>query len=209
MFTIRWIRTTIIFTLILLALPGLAQSTGGGYDRMDGDFIKPSKREQPKRNFNITNKERLNIYSVRRSANPRAGTGMTYTTTSDGSATGKIDEDVASTNRSTSDATGNPENTQSGESGQDGKVAPDAESNSQTGIKTTEAMDVVEDADMESIQRPLAVSETQLVFCSKRLMEYHLDQNCPMLKNVNPTRLTYAEAKATRYTACTECSGSR
>ena len=73
MFTLKWIRATVLIVCLVIGVPCLAQNAGTGYDRMDGNYVKPSRREQPKRNFNNTTKERLNIYKVKRSANSRAG----------------------------------------------------------------------------------------------------------------------------------------
>ncbi len=208
MFTLKWIRATAIFALLVLGLPCFAQNASGGYDRMDGDYVKPSKREQPKRNFNNITKERLNIYKVKRSANSRAGTGMQYVVSDDAPPANDSNESRRAKDRSV---------TLQGEEGTE--VQLDEPSDSITtdgdasasgeGLKTTEAADVVSEEAVPKVLPSRSVDPNQMVFCSKRLMEFHWDQDCAMLKNVRPTRLTYSDAKEAHYTECTHCGGKR
>lgn len=208
MFTMKWIRATAVFVFLVLGLPCLAQNAGVGYDRMDGDYVKPSKREQPKRNFNNTAKERLNIYKVKRSANSRAGTGMQYVVSKDTVPADDSHESRRAKDRSIVIQSDEGAGIQLDETAD--PTAAEAEgSDSENGLRTTEAVDVVSEAVMPEVLPSRAVDPNLMVFCSKRLMEFHWDQACSMLKNVKPTRLTYSDAKEAHYTECTACGGKR
>lgn len=206
MFTKRWIRITTMCTLFLLALPCLAQSSG--YDRMDGDVIKPSKREQPKRNFNLTKPTRDSNAPVQRSGD--AASGVTYTRTLSPISEDDRQESRAAKDRKTPERFRQPVDTHlsvpaagdEAEKAQDGAKADKA-------IETREAEDVVMEDVAAPAAKPLPLDENQLVFCSKRLHEFHWDVDCPMLKNVKPTRLTYKVAREARFTECTACGAAR
>ena len=206
MFTKRWIRITTMCTLFLLALPCLAQSSG--YDRMDGDVIKPSKREQPKRNFNLTKPTRDSNAPVQRSGD--AASGVTYTRTLSPISEDDRQESRAAKDRKTPERFRQPVGSHlsvpaagdEAEKAQDGAKADKA-------IETREAEDVVMEDVAAPAAKPLPLDENQLVFCSKRLHEFHWDVDCPMLKNVKPTRLTFKVAREARYTECTACGAAR
>lgn len=204
MFTKRWIWITTMCTLFLMALPCLAQSSG--YDRMDGDVIKPSKREQPKRNFNLTKPTRDPNAPVQRSGD--AASGVTYTRTLSPISEDDRQESRAAKDRKTPDRFRQPVDTHQSVPAtvDEAKKAQDGATADKT-IETREAEDVVVE-DMPAA-KPLPLDENQLVFCSKRLHEFHWDVDCPMLKNVKPTRLTYKVAREARYTECTACGAVR
>lgn len=208
MFTLKWIRAMAVFVFLVLGLPCLAQNAGSGYDRMDGDYIKPSTREQPKRNFNNTAKERLNIYKVKRSANSRAGTEMQYVVSTDTVPADDSHESRRAKDRSV--AVEGDEGTEIQLDEPADAVATEGEgSESDEGLQTTEAVNVVSEEVTPEVLPSSSVDPNQMVFCSKRLMEFHWDQECSMLKNVKPTRLTYSDAKEAHYTKCTACGGKR
>ncbi len=206
MFTLKWIRATAVFAFLVMGLPCLAQNAGSGYDRMDGDYVKPSKREQPKRNFNNTTKERLNIYRVKRSANSRAGTEMRYVVSTD-----TVPADDSHESRRAKDRSVAVPGNEGAEIQLDDPAAAVATerdaSESGEDLETTEAVDVVTEEVTPKVLPSRSVDPHQMVFCSKRLMEFHWDQECAMLRNVKPTRLTYSDAKEARYTECTACGG--
>lgn len=201
MFTTTWNRAVAVFAFALVALPGLAQNAGSGYDRMDGDYVKPSKREQPKRNFNNITKERLNIYKVKRAANSRSGTGLQYVVDQD-----SVPADDSHESRRAADRSVDSK----GDSNTDASItAPETDSKSDGALQTTEAADVSAEEAAPEVLPSRSVDPNQMVFCSKRLMEFHWDQECAMLKNVRPTRLTYSDAKEARYTECTACGAKQ
>ncbi len=206
MFTTTWIRAMAVFTFIVVALPCLAQNAGTGYDRMDGDYVKPSKREQPKRNFNITTKERLNVYKVKRSANSRAGTGIQYVVSTDAVPGDDSHESRRAKDRSIT-VQGHDDDDRELEHSGEGAETEAEDRDSDNELQTTEAVDVVSEEIVPQVLPSRTVDPDQMVFCSKRLMEFHWDQECAMLKNVKPTRLTYSDAKEARYTECTACGG--
>ena len=208
MFTCKWIRATAIITLTVLALPCLGQTSGGGYDRMDGNFIKPSKRAQPKRNFNLATQERANSESSRRVGESRSATSATRSKTwheddREESRAAEGRKSPAHRPQADSDGSGLPEGTEVSppESGEAVKA--------NIGYETTEASDVVAEPAAAPVARPAPADENQLVYCSKRLLEFHWDVECSMLKNVKPTRLTYKVAKESRYVECIYCSAKR
>ena len=205
MFTLKWIRATVLVVCLMIGVPCLAQNAGTGYDRMDGNYVKPSRREQPKRNFNNTTKERLNIYKVKRSANSRAGADVQYVVSQDGDPEDDSQESRRAKDRS---ITVQGERTEIELEDSVEVEAPEGEdSESGEGIQTTEAVDVVVEEPAPQVLPSRSIDPDQMVFCSKRLMEFHWDQECAMLKNVKPTRLTYSDAKEAHYTECTACGG--
>jgi hypothetical protein len=207
MFTLKWIRAMVVFTFFALALPSFAQGPGG-YDRMDGDFIKPSKREQPKRNFNNITKEPLNVYRVKRSGNPRSETSAQYTATTEPLPQNDSGETRRAKDRSIGEQALDAEANEV-EVPTEALTGNDGDSKAATGYETAEAADVIPEEAAPEVLPARTVDPNQLVFCSKRLMEFHWDQDCPMLKNVRPTRLTFSDAKEARYTECTACGGKR
>ena len=192
MFTIAWMRTTTVLTLIVLALPCLAQNSGPGYDRMDGDFIKPSKREQPKRNFNLAEQARTKATYTETSASVTGDDRLESRIAKDRSLPGRFRQPVEV--RKTAPALTEDEATTEGKTTQDESV------------ETVEAEDVATEGVADPVERRVLFNENQLVFCSKKLFEFHWDVDCPMLKNVKPTRLTYKDAREARYTECTACA---
>lgn len=205
MFTLKWIRATVLVVCLVIGVPCLAQNAGTGYDRMDGNYIKPSRREQPKRNFNNTTKERLNIYKVKRSANSRAGTDVRYVVSQEGDPKDDSQESRRAKDRS---VTLQGERTEIELEDSMDIVAPEGEvSESGEGVQTTEAVDVVIEETTPQLLPSSSIDPDQMVFCSKRLMEFHWTEDCAMLKNVKPTRLTYSDAKEAHYTECTACGG--
>lgn len=204
MFTFKWIRAIAMITLIVLALPCLGQTSGGGYDRMDGNFIKPSTRAQPKRNFNLATQERANGESSRRIGESRSATSATRSQTwheddREESRAAHGRKSPAQSPQADSDGTGASKGTEVAppESGESVKATK--------GYETTEASDVVVEPAAAPVARPAPIDENQLVYCSKRLLEFHWDVDCSMLKNVKPTRLTYKVAKESRYVECIYC----
>lgn len=203
MFTFKWIRAVAVLSLtLLLAFPTFGQKSGAGYDRMDGNFIKPSTRTQPKRNFNLATQERASSESSRRVVESRSATSATRSRT--------WHEDDREESRESQGRTSSRNNSQADSDGRgasDGtEVAP---SESGESVKTTEASDVVVEQTTVPAERPAPVDENQLVYCSKRLLEFHWDAACSMLKNVKPTRLTYKVAKEGGYVECIYCGAKR
>lgn len=47
--------------------------------------------------------------------------------------------------------------------------------------------------------------EDRVVFCSREIYEYHLDRDCPMLDGTTPTPRRLKFAKSGRYTECSAC----
>jgi len=208
MFTTTWIRAVAVFAFVAVTLPCRAQNAGTGYDRMDGDYVKPSKREQPKRNFNNVTKERLYIYKSKRSANSRAGTGLQYAVSGDAVPRDDSNESRRAKDRLITDPVDAGVEIQLDEPADMDDSKQDA-SESGDGLQTTEAVDVVAEEEVPEVLPSRAVDPNQMVFCSKRLMEFHWDVDCAMLKNVRPTRLTYSDAKEAHYTECTACGAKR
>lgn len=197
-------RVCLLSCLLLVAgaLPVWAQSSSSGFDRMEGDVIRPNVREVPKRNFNLSGKKRVGTESVRSSANPRSGTATTYQPVSGSAAQDDRFESRAAKDRNKADRFRQPgDETTAVPRKREEVEKPQAEDEV---VSTQEATDV--EAPAAATPRPF--DENQLVYCSKRLLEFHWDQNCAMLKNVEPTRLTYKDARAARYAECTACGGA-
>jgi hypothetical protein len=209
MFTFKWIRAMAVLSLtLLLAFPCYAQVSGAGYDRMDGDYIKPSKRAQPKRNFNLATQERANSETTRRVGEYRSATSATRA-----SAWREDDREESRAARDRKTPGRNPQaSSESPRASDDTEVAPPVSGEAvkaNQDYETTEASDVAAELTTVPVERALPVDEHQLVYCSKRLLEFHWDVDCPMLTNVKPTRLTYKLAKEGRYTECTSCGAKR
>lgn len=198
MFTITWMRATAVLCLLLWAPLCLAGNPTTGYDRMDGDFIKPSKREQPKRNFNLADQARSKATYTETSALVSSDDRLESRTAKDRNLPGRFRQPVEV--RKTAPALTSDEAATEGDALQD------------KGVETVEAADVAPDAGTapegvaDAVGRPALFNENQLVYCSKKLFEFHWDVDCPMLKNVKPTRLTYKDAREARYTECTACA---
>lgn len=198
MFTKTWMRATTVLSLLLWAPLCLAGNPTAGYDRMDGDFIKPSKREQPKRNFNLTDRARANPTFTPISASVSEDDRLESRSAKDRNLPGRFRQ--PSVTHRTAPALTEDETATEGETPQD------------KGVETVEAADVAPEAGdapegvAAPVERPVLFNENQLVYCSKKLFEFHWDVDCPMLKNVKPTRLTYKEAREARYTQCTACA---
>lgn len=211
MFARMWIGPMIAALAVVLSLPCAAEVSASGYDRMDGDYIRPNRRPTPKRNFNTTLSEsdRLNIYSVKRSGKSRAGmsTGSGRTVKSESSQI--LDQQNDAYGPEVNRILPSGDSRRANDAGSAVVEAGDAGANenaaSPADIETTEA----EDVPAASPPQPRALSDAELagamVFCSKNLLEYHWDRNCAMLKNVKPTPLTLLSAKNSNYVECSEC----
>ena len=208
MFTVKRIRAMVVlFLTLLMGFPCYGQSSAG-YDRMDGDYIKPSKREQPTRNFNLATQERANSEKSRRVGEYRSATSA--------SRANVRREDDREESRAAQDRTSPSRNRQAvseaRQASDDPEVTP-LESGeavqANQGYETTEASDVAAELTTAPVEHALPVNENQLVYCSRKLLEFHWDVECPMLTNVKPTRLTYRVAKEGRYTECTSCGAKR
>ena len=209
MFTFKWIRAMAVLSLTwLLVFPTFGQASGAGYDRMDGNFIKPSKRAQPKRNFNLATQERASGETTRRIVERRSATSADRASAS---REDDREESRAAKERKVPERFRQTE-TDGGHSPEVTEVAPleaGEAVKSDKGYETTEASDVVEKKAAPPVPRPAPIDENQLVYCSKRLLEFHWDAACSMLKNVKPTRLTYKLAKEGRYVECIYCKPKR
>lgn len=197
-------RVCLLSCLLLVAgaSPVWAQNSSSGFDRMEGDVIRPRVREVPKRNFNLSGKKRVGTESVRSSANPRSGTAATYQPISGSAAQDDRFESRAAKDRNKPDRFRQPEGENTAVQRKNEEVeTPKAD---EQAVSTQEATDVAEPV----AATPRPINENQLVYCSKRLLEFHWDQNCAMLKNVEPTRLTYKVARDARYAECTACGGA-
>lgn len=65
--------------------------------------------------------------------------------------------------------------------------------------------DASEEARGENIERPREIESDQTVYATRRLQEYHIKLDCPMLENIDPTPLTFRRAKASEFTKCSVC----
>lgn len=206
MFTSMWIRAMAVCSLTLvLAFPCYGQSSTSGYDRMDGDYVKPSKRAQPKRNFNLATQARADGESSRRVTEYRSASSATR-------ANARREDDREESRAVQTRKTSGRNSQDSLKPSDDTNVAPpesDERTKSPQGYETTEATDVADDASTTPVERAAPVNDNQLVYCSKTLLEFHWNAECPMLKNVKPTRLTYKQARDSRYAECTSCGAKR
>jgi len=209
MFTVKWIRAMAVLSLtLLLGFPCYGQSSDAGYDRMDGDYIKPSIRAQPTRNFNLATQERANSESSRRVGEYRS---VSSATRSHAQREDDREESRAAHDRK-SPSPNRPANSEPRQTSDDPEViSPDSGKSGKAsqGYETTEASDVTTDLTTAPVEPALSINENQLVYCSRSLLEFHWDVDCPMLKNVKPTRLTYGVAREGRYTECTSCGAKR
>lgn len=198
MFTMTWMRATTVLSLLLWAPLCLAGNPTTGYDRMDGDFIKPSKREQPKRNFNLADQARSKATYTETSASVTGDDRLESRSAKDRNLPGRFRQPVEAHKTA-------PALTEDG-------AATEGETTQGKGVETVEAADVAPDGVTtpegvaDAVERPVLFNENQLVYCSKKLFEFHWDVDCPMLKNVKPTRLTYKDVREARYTECTACA---
>lgn len=220
MYILKWIQAAVLtLTLVILALPAQAGNPAGGYDRMDGDFVRPNRRPTPKRDFsNAPEGERVNTYSAER----RTSTFRTQRNQSRSSAwrRGTASKMVNPQARpylphvtrvtpepNANDRFPQPEESSGEVSGESVvEYEPD-----ERGTSPVAARRSPEDGEPTAAPEPLptvGTSEARLVYCSKTLHEYHLDPNCAMLTNYRPTPMSYESAKAANYVECTHC-GSR
>lgn len=188
--------------LAIAALPVGAQQSASGYDRMEGDVIRPNVREVPKRNFNLSGKKRVGTEAVRSSANSRSGTAATYQPVGGSAAQDDRFESRTAKDRNKADRFRQPSDaTAAAPRKNEVEEKPKAKD---VAVSTQEATDVEEPV----ASSPKPFNENQLVYCSKRLLEFHWDPKCAMLKNVEPTRLTYKVAREARYAECTACGAA-
>lgn len=216
MFTFKWIRTAIILSCLLFVLPGLADVGTGSYDRMEGDYVRPNRRPTPTRNFNsaLPKSERLNAYTASRRAKVNSRSRSPR-----GSANRRINpQDLPyepHVNRVSPDlSTLNRYSESDGDSGelsalQSDITAPGESSEPVDEMRAEETEGAPVAVEPQMLQENPLVDETQLVYCSRHLREYHWDRNCRMLKGVRPTRLTLKSAKEAKYVECTACGGQR
>lgn len=206
----RSLLFTVVFMFtILLAHPVLAGVPSGGYDRMEGERMRANRRPVPERSFSQTLPpgERLNVYSVKRTAPPRSGSRAgRRTDTAPFERNPQTEPYEPQVNRLYPDGPrpeGEGSDRDSGESGEG--VSAESRDSGEERARLQDAGDAAGTPESQEVRGGSEIAGSTIVYCSRQLYEYHLDQDCPMLTGINPTRMTLQSAKTARYVECSAC----
>lgn len=219
MFVLKRIQVTaIILSLLILVLPSHAGNPAGGYDRMDGDFVRPNRRPTPKRDFrsDAPEGEKVNTYSTERRSTFRTDRNNSRSRAWRRGTASKIVNPqerpyIPHVTRVSPDSESNdrfpqPEDNAS-ENGTDTVVEYQPEARATAPVAARRSPEDSEATTSTAPQPEPANNTARLVYCSKTLREYHMNPNCAMLTNYRPTPMSYESAKAASYVECTHCGG--
>jgi len=222
MFMFRWMRVA-VFSLPLLLL-ALSVSAGGSYstyDPMEGDYARPSRRDTPKRDFAREHRER----ESRTFYAPRTGEGMRAARRAPRESL--LDRGSSSRTVSPQEQPYEPyvNRVEPDRDGSTRYVQPEGDAPPITLTTTgeTSGAALVQDGEERTEENSQEVAAdtkpdpkvlreeraNRIVYCSRRLYEYHLRPDCPYLAGVNPTPMMLKEAQERSYTACPRCRKGR